>query len=192
MPIENPKKTWWEPFNREEKIWLYISIVWCAIMFAMMPLGHFWNQNVSSETYKTNPAEYGKIVQNFITKYERKDTKGQVVTHNGQPGGIPLVDAPTKEQGDAFLLAKAWQFTPVLVLKKNKTYRIHMSSQDYQHGFSLQPQNINIQILPDYSFVITMSPNEVGKFFLVCNEYCFFAGEKMGHDSMVGQVIVEE
>lgn len=192
MPLQTPKKNWWEPFNKEERIWLWISIAWCIIMFIMMPLGHMWNQNVSSETYKTNPDEYAQVVKNFIEKYQRKDAQGKVITHNGKTTGIPLVEAPTKDQGDTFLVAQAWQFRPALVLKKNKTYRIHMSSLDYQHGFSLQPQNLNIQILPDYSFVITMSPNETGKFFLICNEYCMFAGEKMGHDSMVGQVIVED
>lgn len=192
MPLETPKKNWWEPFNREERIWLYISIAWGIVMFVMMPLGHFWNQNISSETYKTNPEEYGQVAEKFIAKYQRKDAQGQLVTHNGKPGGIPVVDAPTKEVGDTFLVAQAWQFRPALVLKKNKTYRIHMSSLDYQHGFSLQPQNLNLQILPDYSFVITLSPNETGKFSLVCNEYCMFAGEKFGHDTMVGQVIVED
>ena len=133
-----------------------------------------------------------QVADKFIAHYQRKDAKGEAVTHNGKPGGIPLVDAPSKDKGDVFLVAQAWQFRPVLVLKKNKTYRIHMSSLDYQHGFSLQPQNLNIQILPYYDFVITMSPNETGKFFLICNEYCMFAGEKFGHDTMVGQVIVED
>ena len=191
MPLSTPTN-WWKPFNKEEKIWLYISIVWGIVMFVMMPLGHFWNQNVSSETYKTNPEEYRLIADKFIATYQRKDAKGEPVTHNGKPGGIPLVDAPSKDKGDVFLVAQAWQFRPVLVLKKNKTYRIHMSSLDYQHGFSLQPQNINLQILPYYDFVITLSPNETGKFFLICNEYCMFAGEKFGHDTMVGQVIVED
>ena len=39
---------------------------------------------------------------------------------------------------------------------------------------------------------LLLSPNETGKFFLICNEYCMFAGEKFGHDTMVGQVIVED
>ena len=102
MPLSTPTN-WWKPFNKEEKIWLYISIVWGVVMFVMMPLGHFWNQNVSSETYKTNPEEYRLIADKFIAHYQRKDAKGEAVTHNGKPGGIPLVDAPSKDKGDVFL-----------------------------------------------------------------------------------------
>ena len=187
MPLETPKK-WWKPFNREERIWLYIIVAWGLVMFFMMPLGHLWNQNVSSETYKTTPAEFRKVADAFTAKYQRRDAEGNPVTK----AGIPVVEAPVKEEGDAFLVAQAWRFRPILVLKKNQTYRIHMSSLDFQHGFSLQPQNLNFQILPEYDFVITFSPNETGVFHIVCNEYCFYAGPTQGHDTMVGQIIVEE
>ena len=185
MPLSTPKN-WWQPFNKEERIWLYISIAWGLIMFVMMPLGHFWNQNVSSETYKTDPEEYRQIADKFIAHYQRKDAKGEAITHNGKPGGIPLVDAPSKENGDVFLVAQAWQFRPVLVLKKNKTYRIHMSSLDYQHGFSLQPSNINLQVVPGYEMVITVTPNQAGSYSIVCNEFC-----GIGHSNMAGRIYVK-
>ena len=33
---------------------------------------------------------------------------------------------------------------------------------DYNHGFSLQPANINIQVVPGYEHVVTVTPNQVG------------------------------
>ena len=38
-----------------------------------------------------------------------------------------------------------------------KTYRVHMSSMDLQHGFSLQPLNMNFQISPGYDHVLTIT-----------------------------------
>ena len=39
---------------------------------------------------------------------------------------------------------RLWQWWPILELEKGQSYRIHLSSVDWQHGFSLQPTNINI------------------------------------------------
>jgi cytochrome c oxidase subunit 2 len=183
MPLSTPEQ-WWKPFDREERIWLWVISIWGLIMFLMMPLGHLWNQNVSSETYRTSPDEFRAVANAFIQKYQRVDEQGNPVTING----IPVVDAP---EGDVFLMAQAWVFRPILVFQKGKTYRIHLSSMDFQHGFSLQPQNLNFQILPGYDFVVTMTPQETGTFHLVCNEYCFYASPAVGHDTMVGRIIVE-
>ena len=185
MSIQTPVN-WWKPLLKEEKIWVYIILVWVVIMLVMMPLGHLVsNQNVSQESYRTTPEKFSKVENEFIKYQQRKDKDGKPV----DIAGIPVVEAP--EGKDSFLVARAWRFEPVLVLKKNKTYRIHMSSLDYQHGFSLQPQNLNFQIMPDYDFVITLTPNEAGTFHIVCNEYCFYASNSLGHDTMVGQIIVE-
>ena len=41
----------------------------------------------------------------------------------------------------------------MLELEKDQTYRLHLSSLDWQHGFSLQPININLQVHPGYDMV---------------------------------------
>jgi len=69
-------------------------------------------------------------------------------------------------------------------LKSGKKYRLHMSSDWYQHGFSLQPINLNYQILPSHDFVITITPQlkkgeKSRKFKIVCNEYCGALHHKM-------------
>jgi cytochrome c oxidase subunit 2 len=53
--------------------------------------------------------------------------------------------------GDGYLIARLWAWYPILELEKGQTYKIHLSSMDYNHGFSLQPVNINIQVIPAMS-----------------------------------------
>jgi cytochrome c oxidase subunit 2 len=63
---------------------------------------------------------------------------------------------------DVYLLARLWSFWPILELEKGKTYRLHLTAMDYNHGFSLQPANINIQMVPGFEHVVTVTPNQSG------------------------------
>ena len=73
---------------------------------------------------------------------------------------IPVVQPPAG--GDVYLIARLWAWWPILELEKGKSYRLHLTAMDYQHGFSLQPENINIQVLPGYEHVVTVTPNRAG------------------------------
>ena len=79
-----------------------------------------------------------------------------------------------------------WSFYPVLKMKKGQTYRLHISSMDLQHGFSLQPLNMNFQVVPKYDHVLTITPTSAGEFPIICNEFC-----GIGHHTMTGRIIVE-
>ena len=68
-----------------------------------------------------------------------------------------------------------------------KTYRLHLSSMDWQHGFSLQPVNINVQVHPGYDLVMTIKPDQAGEYGVVCNEFC-----GIGHHNMVGKIYVTD
>ena len=103
----------------------------------------------------------------------------------GEFKGTPIVQAPPG--GDAYLLASMWRFYPVLKFKKDQTYRLHVSAMDLQHGFSLQPMNMNFQILPGYDHVLTITPTMSGEYNIICNEFCGF-----GHHTMVGKILVED
>jgi cytochrome c oxidase subunit 2 len=74
---------------------------------------------------------------------------------------------------------------PMLELEKGASYRLHVSSIDLQHGFSLQPVNINIQVHPGYEHVLKLTPNQVGEYGIICNEYC-----GLGHHTMTGRIYV--
>jgi cytochrome c oxidase subunit II len=86
---------------------------------------------------------------------------------------------------DVYLIARIWMWWPILEFEKNQSYRLHLSSLDYSHGFSLQPVNINIQVQPGYEHVLTLTPNQAGQFGIVCNEYC-----GLGHHTMAGRIYV--
>ena len=75
----------------------------------------------------------------------------------------------------------------VLKMKKGQTYRLHISSMDLQHGFSLQPLNMNFQVLPGYDHVLTITPTSSGVFPIICNEFC-----GIGHHTMTGRIVVVE
>ncbi len=169
-----PPRVWWKPLDRLERSWLILAFVWCLFLTAMMPLWLFLGrQNVPATSYRVAPADFQQMVTEFVEQ-------NQV----GAEKGIPVVEPPP---GDVFLLARQWQWFPILKLKKGETYRLHVSSLDILHGFSIQPTNLNFMVIPGYDNVITLTPTQSGEFSIVCNEYC-----GLGHHLMMGKIIVTE
>lgn len=174
MSIHALRGVWWKKVDRSEKLWLAIALLWCLVLFAMMPLWHWkGGQNPSFETYRVTAADYMKKVEAYVQQ-------GKV----GEEKGFPVVAAKPGE--DVYLLARMWQWYPVLKLQKGETYRLHLSSIDLVHGFSLFPLNLNFMVLPGYEYVLTVTPTEKGDVYAVCNEFC-----GIGHHQMVGKIIVE-
>jgi len=179
MSIFSPEdRLWWnEPIEKSEVLWVTLALVWAMVMFFMMPYWHMTgNQNISNEAYKIRPEVYAERVEAFAEKYkigEEGDT------------GVPVVSAPAGS--DIYMLGRLWEWWPVLQLEKGQSYRLHLSSADWMHGFSLQPENINLQIIPGYEMVLTVTPTSSGEFSVVCNEFC-----GIGHHTMVGKIHVVE
>ncbi|HUF40161.1 MAG TPA: hypothetical protein VMN57_16680 [Anaerolineales bacterium] len=170
-----PPRIWWRKLGRYEKNWLIVAFIWCLLLTAMMPLWFiFGRQNVPTTTYRTSPAEFQARVDDFVARYQV-----------GEEQNIPIVAPPAG--GDAFLLGRQWQWYPILRLKLGETYRVHLSSLDVLHGFSLQPVNMNFMVAPDYDYVVTFTPTTSGEFSIVCNEYCL-----IGHHLMTGKIYVDE
>ena len=164
------ERLWWKhPLDRVEGTWIFIALIWCLIMFAMMVGWHIYGkQNLSTETYKTTPEKFTAKAQAVVDKYDK----------------TPVVAPPPGS--DVYMVARLWSYWPILELQKDKTYRLHLTSVDYNHGFSLQPANINIQIVPGYEHVVTVTPNQAGTYSVVCNEYC-----GINHHTMVGRIYVK-
>ena len=170
------ERIWWKmPVGRQELIWIAIALIWCLIMFLMMPYWHIYGkQNLSNEAYQTTPAKFGAKVQAMVDEFQVREE-----------AGIPVVKPPAGS--DVYMLGRLWQWYPILELEKDQTYRLHLSSMDWQHGFSLQPININLQIVPGYEMVVEITPNQAGEYGVICNEYC-----GIGHHTMVGRIYVGE
>lgn len=170
-----PTGLWWSPVPRQEKVWITIAFIWCMILFAMMPLWHIrGGQNPSGVRGKVKPADYVARTMQFVADY-------QVGTENG----IPVVEPPAGS--DVYLLGRMWSWFPVLKLKKNTEYTLHLSSADINHGFSLYPMNLNFQVVPGYDYGLKITPTQAGDLRIICNEFCGIL-----HHMMVGKILVTE
>ncbi len=175
MSIHTPPADWLRPPHGAERLWIGIALAWCIVMFIAMPYWYLYGkQNSTGEAYRVTPMAFSQRVAQFVST-------NQV----GELSGVPIVEpAPG---GDAYLQAQMWMWFPVLKFRKGQTYRLHISSIDLQHGFSLQPLNMNFQIVPGYDHVLTITPTSSGECSIVCNEFC-----GIGHHTMTGRILVEE
>lgn len=174
MSFQAPEKCWWKPIDKAERTWIGFSILWCLVLFIVMPLQHiFGKQNSTGEAYRVDP---GKFVEKVMDWTEKNKV--------GEYKGVPVAQAAPN--ADIYLLAQMWRFYPIIKMKKGESYRMHISSPDLQHGFSLQPMNMNFQIVPGYDHILTITPTQSGEYSIVCNEFC-----GIGHHMMTGRIIVE-
>ncbi|MDQ3262616.1 MAG: cytochrome C oxidase subunit II [Myxococcota bacterium] len=174
MGIYPVKAGWFRAPEGGERLWIGLALSWCVILSLAMPYWHFkGKQNSTGESYRVTPLAFAKRVGTFVTS-------NQV----GEQQGVPVVEA--SPGGDAYLQAQMWRWYPILKFKKGQTYRLHVSSMDIQHGFSLLPMNMNFQVLPGYDHVLTVTPTEAGEYSIVCNEFCGIA-----HHTMTGKIVVE-
>jgi cytochrome c oxidase subunit 2 len=174
MSIKAVAPGWFRAPEGGERVWIGLALCWCVVLSLAMPYWHLrGKQNSTGEAYSVTPAAYMKRVDTFV-----KTNKV------GDENGIPVVQATPG--GDAYLQAQMWRWYPILKLKAGQTYRLHLSSMDIQHGFSLLPVNMNFQVLPGYDHVLTITPTQKGDYQVVCNEFC-----GIGHHTMTGKIVVE-
>lgn len=174
MGIHTPERIWWKRIGRQERIWVWTSTAFVILLFFSMPLWHlFAQQNTPHLAFRVPQERYQQLVDEFTARYQV-----------GSQGGVPVVRPP---EGDIYLLARQFQWTPILELQKGKTYHLHLSSVDFIHGFSLQPVNMNFQVIPGYDYVVILTPDEAGEQIIICNEFC-----GLGHHKMSGKIVVKE
>lgn len=177
MAITPPtQRLWWkESIAKTELTWIIIAFCWGLVMFFMMIYWHgAGEQNISNEAYRITPEMFAERANAMVDEHTVRNESG-----------FPVVQPPAGS--DVYMIARLWQWWPILELKKDESYRLHLSSLDWQHGFSLQPVNINLQIHPGYDMVVTITPDEVGEYGIVCNEFC-----GIGHHTMLGKIYVIE
>jgi cytochrome c oxidase subunit 2 len=170
-----PQGVWWKPVEKQEKVWVIIAFVWCLVLFAMMPFWHIrGGQNPSGVRSKVTASQFIERVTRFVAEYKV-----------GDENGMPVVAPPPGS--DIYMWGQMWMWYPVLKLEKGVTYTLHLSSLDLNHGFSLYPINLNLQIVPGYDYAVQVTPNEAGDYRVICNEFC-----GINHHNMVGKILVTE
>lgn len=169
-------RIWWnDRIPKVELVWIIVAFGWGLLMFSMMIYWHgAGQQNLSNEAYRITPEAFAAKADQVIERYKIREENG-----------FPVVRPPAGS--DIYLIARLWQWWPIYELEQGQTYRLHVSSMEWLHGFSLQPVNINVQIHPGYETVMTVTPNAAGEYGLVCNEYC-----GIGHHTMLGKMYVVE
>ncbi len=126
----------------------------------MMPYWHFkGKQNTTGEAYSVEIADFRARTDRFVESFKV-----------GEHEGIPIVAPPPG--GDAYLLGRMWHWYPILKLQEGPDLPPAHLVGDLQHGFSLQPLNMNFQVVPGYDHVLTITPTSKGEFTIVCNEFC--------------------
>jgi cytochrome c oxidase subunit 2 len=172
-------RLWWkEPIERVEITWIIVAFIWCLFLFFMMPYWHvFGKQNLANEAYRTTPDRFTAKTQAMVDKHRVREEVGM----NNEK--IPVIRPPAGS--DVYLIARLWQWWPILELEEGQSYRLHLMSMDWLHGFSLQPENINIQVHPNYEHILTVQPHRAGTYSIVCNEYC-----GVNHHTMVSKLYV--
>jgi cytochrome c oxidase subunit 2 len=177
MSITPPtERIWWkEPIAKVELVWIIVAFCWGLVMFFMMIYWHgAGEQNLSNEAYRISAEDFIAKTTEMVDQYTVREE-----------AGFPVVHPPPGS--DVYLIARLWQYWPILEFEKDQTYRLHLSSTDWQHGFSLQPVNINLQIHPGYDMVITITPDQAGEYGVICNEFC-----GIGHHTMLSKIYVVE
>lgn len=174
MAIYEPEANWWKPYSKDERLWIGIALIWMIVSFLFMPIYHVvGSQNPPSETYKVSGEQFQTLVDDMVQKYQV-----------GEENGFPVVHPDPSEP--VYIIGSMWQWYPVVEFEKGKTYKVHISSSDIQHGFSILPINLNFMALPGYDYVLTLTPTTTGEFHIVCNEFC-----GIGHHMMVGKLYVK-
>lgn len=174
---------WFHAPAGHEKLWIGLALVWCFVMSLMMPYWHFrGKQNSTGEAYTVTPDAFLERTQKFVEANRVGTFKNPIA--NALAAELPIVEPPPG--GDAYLIGRMWQWYPALRLRVGETYRIHLSALDLQHGFSLQPLNMNFQAVPGYDHVLTLTPTSKGEYTIVCNEFC-----GIGHHKMVSKLYVK-
>lgn len=169
-----PRRRWLTRLGPDERRWLAVAFIWCLVLFSGM---YVWlgigNQRTPIESYRIEPADFAAEVDAFVERFQVEERDGAAIV--APPPG-----------SDVYLQASRFQFRPILQLQRGESYRLLVSSTDVQHGLSLQPVNVNFQVLPGYLYVIRITPEETGEFPIVCNEYC-----GLGHHVMTGLIVVD-
>lgn len=93
-------------------------------------------------------------------------------------------DAPPREIS---ITAKRFEFTPnQITLKRGEPVTLRVSALDRDHGFYQKELKIDLDLSPEHDSVVTITPETVGRFVVICDNFC-----GSGHGNMKMVINVE-
>jgi cytochrome c oxidase subunit 2 len=85
------------------------------------------------------------------------------------------------------IVAKRFQFAPSqLTLRKDQPVLLRLRSEDVTHGFFSKPLGIDAVIVPGQVTEIAVTPQQAGKYPIICDHFC-----GSGHGGMKLTLLVE-
>jgi cytochrome c oxidase subunit II len=82
--------------------------------------------------------------------------------------------------------AEKFHFTPKEIrLKKGESIILQFTSVDFIHGFNLPDMNVRADLVPGKITDVKLTPDRIGEFAFVCDNFC-----GSGHEEMEGKIIV--
>lgn len=86
------------------------------------------------------------------------------------------------------ITAKRFAFSPdKITLKKGRTVKLRLHSDDVTHGFFLRPLKLDEEILAGQTTEVIVTPAEAGTFTTICDHFC-----GANHGNMNMTIVVEE
>ena len=164
MSTDSDKKQWIDPY---ERIWIIVAVLVLIVLVLAITV-----------------AAFALGIQ--VPTPERQVDPNTVAQQGpfSQPGLRDLGGG----KYEAYVLAQAWTFNPKEIrVPVGSTVTFFVTSSDVQHGFHLWNTNLNMMVIPGQVSRFSYTFEEPGTFDFVCHEYC-----GAGHQTMYGQVIVEE
>lgn len=169
--FDPPLAGWERRISTDKQLFLWMLFLQAILMIGLSGAWLFvGQQNNPVKQFQITPEEFAQRTNEFVNKY-------QVAPRT--------VRVPPGE--DAYLLSRAWNFYPDLILKKGQTYTIWYSSVDVTHNPIIAEQLLTFQAVPGHVQGVTLTPNTTGTFLIYCGEYC-----GVGHQAMMGKIVVEE
>lgn len=161
-----------QPMARGQRPLVVLVLATAVALFAAMPLWRWIAEPPPEERYALDAAAFEAKVDAMTAAYAT----------GAEVKGVPVVHPPP---GDVYLLARRWQFHPVLELDAGAAYRLHVASVDVMHGF--HSQGLDRLLTPGSVAVLTIAPDSAGRIGIQCSEFC---GAE--HNKMTAQIIVTD
>ena len=76
---------------------------------------------------------------------------------------------------------------PEITLKKGEPVRLELTSLDRLHGFDLPDLGVRVDVRPDETATVHLTPTKTGQFVFHCDIFC---GD--GHEDLQGVITVTE